>query len=255
MAPREPQRLPQPVPPPEEQPQEAQDIGPMVEEAVVAALTAALAASGVAATLAAVGFTAAFLARALVALLRPLAVVRIVLLGRRIEQQWNDAYFNSGPRPDIWRKIMLEEMTYEIRFATRSARRMARSMIRARERGDDLDEAFEKAMAREARFERMRQQAVGRRVTLRLEEEWVRDQSPEGAYWIMDPGKRTHTPDCIAMANKAWTWAVLAIIRPSNRHNLCGCRLVPLNMARANRLAASEVVHDVVPRVASIPHR
>lgn len=234
---------------------EAQQVGPTVEQAIIAAVTAVLTASAQAQVLAAAGYTSERLIAALVALLRPLAVVRITLLGRRIEQQWNDNLPTSGPRPDVWREIMGEELAYEIDFARRSAGRVARAMERAAQRGHDLEAAHRKAMAREARFERMRQAAVMRRVTLRLEEEWVREQSPEGAFWIMDPTKLTHTRDCLAMAGRAWSWAVLSRIRPSNRHSACGCRLLPLNMARANALWTTGVVGTTAPGVASEPHR
>lgn len=236
-------------------PEEAQQIGPEVQAAIAVAVAAILAASAYAAVLAAAGWTVERLTASLTALLRPLAVVRITLLGRYIEQQWNDTLFNtSRPLEDVWREIMLTEMEYERRFAKRSAERLARSMDRAAARGLDLDEAHRKALAREARFERMRQQAVIRRVTLRLEEEWVRDQSPDGAYWVMDPTKKMHTPDCLAMANKAWTWSVLGLVRPSNRHNLCGCRLVPLPMARANVMPDANVVRTEVPSAARHGH-
>jgi hypothetical protein len=228
-------------------------VGREVQAEITAAVTAAMAVSAQSAALQGAGYTAASMYAAIAALLRPLATARITLLARSIEQRWNDP-LPTSIRPEVVREILDREIQYELDFARRSAKRIVRSMEKASERGDDLDDAFREALSREARFERMRQAAVQRRITLRIQEEWVRSLSPEGAYWVIDPTKKTHTADCIAMAGKVWSWSVLAIIRPSNRHNLCGCTLIPKNMAAANGLPNAEVVRSALPAAARREH-
>lgn len=55
----------------------------------------------------------------------------------------------------------------------------------------------------------------------------IRATNLRGALWKLGPTK-THTPDCVYMAGKAWTWKVLDDINPYTRHTGCACSLVPI---------------------------
>lgn len=109
---------------------------------------------------------------------------------------------------------------------------------------------IEAAVARENRFYGTRMDAVGKRVSNRSEEMQVKADSPEGAYWLLNVALKTHTPDCVAMSNKAWNWAVLSIVSPSTRHFGCGCSLIPLSIARAAAMPNSDKVRNVAPAIA-----
>jgi 8-oxo-dGTP pyrophosphatase MutT (NUDIX family)/2'-5' RNA ligase len=63
----------------------------------------------------------------------------------------------------------------------------------------------------------------------------VKQDSPDGALWLLGDTK-THTPDCVQMANKIWPWSVLDSFQPPV-HPRCACSLVPLGMAFKKGLA------------------
>lgn len=245
--PQEPTRQPTPR-------EQAAAVGAEVEAAITAALIAAVAAAGGFAALMVAGYTHEGLRSALVALLRPLAVARVYYIGRLLQQNYTDALPTGvEPFPQMIADLFEQERIYERRFVERSVRRVVADLKRSSDRGDDeaaRAEVLRKALAREARFERMRQAAVERRVMEGVSEARVRAVSPEGAYWLLDPSKRTHTADCLAMANKAWTWDVLKVIRPSNRHNTCGCHLISVALAQANGRANANMIRSAPPRVA-----
>jgi hypothetical protein len=96
----------------------------------------------------------------------------------------------------------------------------------------------------------VRMRAAQQRVYERVQEQRLQQVSPEGAYWMIDPSRKTHTPDCLAMNGHAWSWKVLSIIRPSNRHFGCQCQLLSLQIARAAAMPDSDRVRDVAPEVA-----
>lgn len=58
----------------------------------------------------------------------------------------------------------------------------------------------------------------------------------DGAYWLLDPNRRTHTTDCLAMEGRIWPWSVLERINPANRHPGCGCKLISIREARRRGL-------------------
>ena len=119
---------------------------------------------------------------------------------------------------------------------------------------DALAARMVETVIRERTYSKMRTDAVARRLDLRVEEDGVRRSSPEGAYWVLDLTRRTHTKDCLAMANRAWSWRVLTVIRPSNRHLGCGCRLYTLDFARATGMPDAERVRDRIPAAALHGH-
>ena len=226
---------------------QAQYTAAQAEIAIAAVVADSLAVSAYASQIAASGYTIDAISNALFSLFRPLIVARITLIGEAIQTGWDNSLPTDGPSRDIWDEILATEVKYELKFVKRSAARLTRHMIRAASNGDDLKESLATGLKRELRFQRMRQAAVIRRVTLRLDEDRVQGLSPQGAYWVLNPTAKIHTPDCLAMAGKAWTWRVLSIIRPSNRHNLCGCRLIPLGAAISHSLPGAFTINNNVP--------
>lgn len=238
-------------PTPDEQ---AQQVGAEVEEAIAVALSAAVAAAGGYAAIQVAGYTYESLRVALVALFRPLAVARVYYIAQTLRQNYTDS-LPTGPEPftEMIEELFEREAIYERIFVERSTRRIVADLERSKLDGDTPEQrrtVLEGAIARELRFERMRQLAVRHRIMAGVSEARVRAISPEGAYWRMDPTKKTHTADCLAMNGKAWSWSVLAVIRPSNRHHQCGCVLIPLGMARAHGLPGANVIRSSAPKEA-----
>lgn len=102
-------------------------------------------------------------------------------------------------------------------FVRNSAKRMKQA-----EREDDRDAA----LRREARYFQQHVTASSTRREYAQEMDMVFDDSPRGGYWVLGP-RKTHTPDCVAMANKNWSWQTLRKINPMNRHAGCGCSVIP----------------------------
>lgn len=91
-------------------------------------------------------------------------------------------------------------------------------------------------LAQEKHFEKLHVQATKRRI--RLTKEYIklrmvdpRSETEGGALWKLDKSKKTHTPDCLVMAEHVWSWAVLRYIHPANRHMGCGCTLHKANFS------------------------
>lgn len=222
--------------------------------AIIVALSALFAASAYAGALSAAGFTLQALSARLVALYTPLVAARILLLRRQADAEFTDALPTSGSFDDLVAGFMADELRWEQVFMERSARRIFATLERAARDGDDIDDAYTRALARERRLNHIRQVAAERRLFLRIEEASVQSVSPQGAYWLIDPSKRTHTEDCLAMAGHAWSWEVLRKIRPSNRHHQCGCRLIPIQLAKANSMAGSNRVRNDPPWGKNLAH-
>lgn len=244
--------------PPQTPQSEAERVSEEAVVAFVAALSAVFAASAYAGALQAAGIGLAWLSASLTAMLRPIVRARILFLRRLADAEFTDALPTAGSHTELVRLFMDQEVEYERVFMQRSARRIMATVERAARdgaTGDDLRAAFEQALDRERRLNRIRQQAATRRLLLKIEEANVQSVSPQGAYWLLDPSLKTHTADCLAMAGHSWSWEVLKRVRPSNRHVQCGCRLIPYSMARANGLPDAERVRKEAPRVTATMHR
>jgi len=86
---------------------------------------------------------------------------------------------------------------------------------------------WSKAVAEEARYLEMHLDASRERLSKAAQLATVKAASPEGAVWRLGNTK-VHTPDCIFMAGKAWSWRVLKEINPYTRHPGCKCYLEPV---------------------------
>lgn len=87
-------------------------------------------------------------------------------------------------------------------------------------------------MRRERRYLEMHIAAATRRMRCDADMARLQERGEPGAVWVL--GKRqTHTPDCVAMAGRFWTWDVLREVNPANRHAGCGCALISEAQAKA----------------------
>lgn len=98
-------------------------------------------------------------------------------------------------------------------------------------REPDPEAAVEAILEREQRYMEQHDDAAAARVQAALKRRLVKADSPDGAFWILDPSVREHTPDCLAMAAVGWwPWAVLDTINPPV-HTGCRCDLLTKNEA------------------------
>jgi hypothetical protein len=163
---------------------------------------------------------------------------------------WTDAMVDAAAR---------EELAYEDAFRRKSRARWARELPRVMAIPDAAERrrAVEAFLARERRYSEQRYRAIVRRVAARVERERVRDASPLGAYWTMDPRLRTHTPGCVALAGHFWPWSVIDRVHPPLHAN-CGCRLWSLDEAvRRGWMRADQVPDeaDAVRRARELARR
>lgn len=126
----------------------------------------------------------------------------------------------------ISRELYFEDLAYRrslnrIRDDVRGFKDMDKSQIRDRIR---------KIIQRERYYSQLRVKALVKRLDgiaeyLRLRTNDPRSDFAGGALWVIDPTKETHTDDCVAMAGKVWSWNILRLVNPANRHPGCGCHL------------------------------
>lgn len=142
------------------------------------------------------------------------------------------------PQTDI-SQALAEEARREVVFRKRVAERVRAGMELALKATDPSARAaaIQNVLKREQRFAQMRSSAAGERVLASAELQDLRTRSPQGALWQLGPRKE-HTPDCIAMANKFWPWAVLNEVHPL-LHVGCGCYLVSLGEAISKGLLSA----------------
>lgn len=89
---------------------------------------------------------------------------------------------------------------------------------------DKRSQAVQGVLARERNYARMRSEAMAARAFAALERVAVKHDSPQGAFWKLDPTVAEHTAGCLIMGGKFWPWAVLDRVHPP-RHPGCPCRL------------------------------
>lgn len=144
-------------------------------------------------------------------------------------------------REVVYRKLAEERVKRGIRLAARTADPSARAA------------AIEQVMRRERIIAEQRASASAERVLASAELAELRRISPQGAYWILGE-RRTHTADCLAMANHFWPWEVLDIVHPL-LHPGCGCELKSLGWAISHGLMSGAdipTVADALSRAASV---
>jgi GNAT superfamily N-acetyltransferase len=129
-------------------------------------------------------------------------------------------------RADLER-IAADELRREREFLRKQRERVERDIPEAL-RDTDPNRRLERVrriLEREKRYLTMRREAMTERAVVSAEMEYVRDRSPEGAYWKLSPYVREHTLDCLAMGEKFWPWNVLTLVHPQ-LHPGCRCQLL-----------------------------
>ena len=143
----------------------------------------------------------------------------------------------------ISRELVFEDMAYR-----RSLNRIRNDIQQFKNwKKNEMRERIRKVIQRERYYSRLRMKALVRRLDGIVEYTKLRSDDPRsdfegGALWVIDPTKETHTDDCLAMAGKVWSWNVLRLVNPANRHPGCGCHLEP----------DPSLVHGVSGQAASI---
>lgn len=125
------------------------------------------------------------------------------------------------------RRIARIEIAREREFQRRTIQRVREDLFEALKIGDPKlrGERIQAILDREARYGRMREEALHARAVARAEQEILKTTSPQGAFWrLSDLTAGNHTADCIAMANKFWPWRVLDVLHPPLHLN-CPCTL------------------------------
>lgn len=133
--------------------------------------------------------------------------------------------------PDLLDLHRQRERDFHQIFLTRSQARIIRDIDLAMALPVDQQlPRLRELVAREKHYCRLHLMAFERRmhrliehVSLRMDD--PRDDFEGGAHWQLDWSKATHTEDCLIMQGKTWSWQVLRLINPTNRHAFCGCSL------------------------------
>jgi hypothetical protein len=68
--------------------------------------------------------------------------------------------------------------------------------------------------AREERYARQRDEAMAARAFAAVDRVVLREQSPTGAFWKLDPTVIEHTAGCLFMGGRFWPWQVLDRVHP-----------------------------------------
>lgn len=139
------------------------------------------------------------------------------------------------------------EVAYETEFRRRQAVRVRSSLPKALAIADPAERLrrVDAILKRERDISSAREEAVAARASGRADALTVRDLEPDGPFWVL--GRRAnHTPDCVALAGRAWPWQVLTEFRMIPPvHTGCGCRLLTRAEAVLEGLATTLPV--VVP--------
>lgn len=143
----------------------------------------------------------------------------------RDEQVLRAELAKRGPVGDV-DAVIAEEMVREEEFARRAAERFTVNMSTALAIPDPQmrEAAVRGLLGRESFIARQRSQAMFARAIAAVERRVLRQASPNGAFWKLDPTVIEHTAGCLIMGNKFWPWAVLDRVHPP-RHAGCPCRL------------------------------
>lgn len=156
-------------------------------------------------------------AKAVLAVVRRLSALRISRSRLALAQ-------TAAPAGDV-AAILREEASREAEFRRRAEKRV-RIGLRLALRAPDpsaRSAAVDAVLRREQQYARQRATASAERLFAAVEREALRRESPRGAFWELGPTAE-HTPDCLAMQGKLWSWEILDKLHPP-MHVGCKCRL------------------------------
>lgn len=147
--------------------------------------------------------------------------------------------------PAELRELARREARYEQEFQRKAIERLRRDLPRALAVADPEGRraAVEAVLAREKRYVQQREEAMITRSLAAADLRYLRQLSPEGAYWRLSPFVVEHTLDCLAMGEKFWPWSVLDKTHPPMHHG-CPCSLTGLGEAVGLGLMTPDQVPD-----------
>lgn len=142
--------------------------------------------------------------------------------------------------------VVAQEEQRAAAFAQRQAERFARDLQTALAIPDRAarEGAIRGLMAREEVYARQHVEAQAARAFAAIDRVVLRGQSPQGAFWKLDPTVVEHTAGCLLLGGRFWPWAVLDRVHPP-RHHGCPCRLLGYGEAIADGLMGPGAVMDV----------
>lgn len=162
---------------------------------------------------------------------------------RLAQQRWLASRVKRGAIPGATQDDMLQALTFENELQGEFERRVRERVMRdvgsviARPKPEEQREALRKLFERERRYAQQRAVEMGRRLEKTTERIVVRRESPRGAFWALGVA-REHTPECVAMAGKFWSWeAIEGVFRPPVGPG-CRCSLKSEKAAIAQGLLA-----------------
>lgn len=171
---------------------------------------------------------------------------------RERDQQWLKTELSRLAPVDDVAAVLAEEGERATAFAEGVAKRVAGDSATALALPDPkMREAAVKAiLAREKRFAMMRSEAMAARAFAAVGRASVRRESPQGAFWKLNPAVAEHTAGCLLMGGKFWPWVVLDRVHPP-RHPGCPCKLISYGEAVANGDMRAGDVENVADAVRS----
>lgn len=135
------------------------------------------------------------------------------------QQRWLGQRVTQGAIPGATQDDVLEALALENELQGEFERRVRERVMRdlgpilgkqdAKEQRAGLAKLFE----RERRYAEQRAVEMGRRLEKTTERVAVKRESPRGAFWHLGEASE-HTPECVAMAGKFWSWEALEVMRP-----------------------------------------
>lgn len=131
-------------------------------------------------------------------------------------------------------QVIANEIQLGQQFAEASARRLAANASMAAAIPDEAKRraALNGALARERQYALQRSEAMAARAFAAVGRAALHSDSPQGAFWKLNPTVKDHTAGCLVMGEKFWPWVILDRVHPP-RHAGCPCRLLSYSEARA----------------------
>lgn len=183
------------------------------------------------------------------------ALVAFLAEQRNRSKVWLTERMAPRASADAVARVVAEEDAREAEFARRQSERLIRDMATALALPDKAarEGAVRGLMAREEVYLRQRLEAQAVRAFAAIDRVVLREQSPQGAFWKLDPTVTEHTAGCLLMGGHFWPWAVLDRVHPP-RHHGCPCRLVGYGQAIADGLMGAGDVQDIRKAIRRAAH-
>lgn len=176
------------------------------------------------------------------------AVAAVITAIRALRGEDPTRWIVDAVRPDArpetseeeLRRAAEQEMGREVEFLRRMQERLVRDMNTALV-GPDPGAAIDVILKREKGFLAMHEEAAATRAAEAARRVTLKRLSPAGAYWIMSPHVKAHTPDCVAMSAVGWwPWDILDLLHPP-MHPGCRCALLTHGEARERGLMGEAI--------------